>query len=248
VSRHRVLVLRALEDAQSLVQCLGDLELDPVILPLLAMEPVGSPEALRARINEHAPDWILVTSRRAARLLGDAAPFREGVCFGSVGPGTTRMLRSTGLEVHLEGDGSGAADLARVFGERAGPPEAGRPLAIVWPTGDRSLDVLPKSVSALGHELVPLIAYRTRLIEPNAEAWQQAVTGAAAGCFTSPSTVQAFMEAARTHQSLTCLDHLLAASFGGSTEGALREAGFKKLVKATKSSPEALAQAVADSL
>jgi uroporphyrinogen-III synthase len=236
--------MRALEDARSLARALMEEGLEPVTLPLIAIEPACSGRELRAKLLEPRPDWILVTSRRAAGLLKGAGPFDASIRVGSVGSGTSQALGDAGFQVDLEGDGSGAASLAASFGAAVG---AG-PLTVVWPTGDRSLDVLPKAISELGHELFRVEAYRTRLLCPEPADWNAAVPEAVAGCFTSPSTVSAFVEAAKAHGTTACLDHLLAASFGGSTESALMRAGFRNLVTAPQSTPAALAHAIAASI
>ena len=100
----------------------------------------------------------------------------------------------------------------------------------------------------MGHRLVRLLAYRTLLVRPTAEEWNAAVPHACAACFTSPSTVTSFLEAAEVHGFLSSLDHILAASFGGATEEALLDAGFRNLATAAVATPEALARVVASSV
>jgi uroporphyrinogen-III synthase len=91
----RVLVTQAREGAARLASRLRERGLDPVLCPLVRIEPIpGDP------LDLSRYDWVLVTSARGAKLLLDRAATPPPKV-AAVGPGTAEALRRLGVEPAL---------------------------------------------------------------------------------------------------------------------------------------------------
>ncbi len=91
----RVAVTRAEGQGDELAQRLGALGCEPVVWPLIAIEPLDDP-----RIDPSPYDWIVVTSPNGAAELARrlVAPPRR---IAAIGPGTAAVLRAHGCEPDL---------------------------------------------------------------------------------------------------------------------------------------------------
>ena len=91
----RVAVTRAAGQADELAQRLEALGCEPVVWPLIAIEPLGDEP-----VDAAAYDWVVVTSPNGAAELAHrlaSAPRR----LAAIGPGTAAALRRHGLEPDL---------------------------------------------------------------------------------------------------------------------------------------------------
>lgn len=91
----RVAVTRAEGQADELAQRLEEIGCEPVVWPLIAIEPLGDEP-----IDPSGYDWVVVTSPNGAAELArrlTAPPAR----LAAIGPGTAAALRARGHEPHL---------------------------------------------------------------------------------------------------------------------------------------------------
>jgi len=240
-----VLVLRAAEDAPPLESALEQAGMEPLRLPLLAFEPGGDAEAFSRALRESGTDWVFVTSRRAVPAVAAARPFQARVA--AVGPGTAAALEAAGVKVDILAEGVGAPALLGAFAAAVGTAERAGVQRILWPTSDQALSLpsrLPDELAAMGHELLAFEAYRTRLLKPAREVFEEALARAAAAIFTSPSTVRALREAAEAHGLTESCLSLPAVCFGGRTERALNAAGFRRIIATGDATPASLVEAL----
>jgi uroporphyrinogen-III synthase len=145
--RPRVAVTRAAGQADELARRLEDLGCEPVLWPLIAIEPLGD-----APVDGAAYDWVVVTSPNGAAELARraAAPPRR---LAAIGPGTAAALRAHGLEPDLVPRDSTQEGLLAEL-----PRPAGRVLVAAAEGARRLL------VDELDAEFVPL--YRTVELTP----------------------------------------------------------------------------------
>jgi uroporphyrinogen III methyltransferase/synthase len=137
-------------------------------LPLVRIEPPASWEALDAAIaRADTYDWIVFASAngvrsfverlrhagRDARALGTAR-------LAAIGPATSRELVSAGLQADLAPDTFSSEGLAEAF---AAVPRGGRFLLV---RADRGRDLLRQELSARGHTVDEVAAYRSVSVEP----------------------------------------------------------------------------------
>jgi uroporphyrinogen III methyltransferase/synthase len=145
--RLRVIVTRPAEQARALAERIDALGHEPVVCPLLEVEPVGP-----AEVDSGGYDWLVVTSPRAAREL---AGRRRGDLprVAAIGPGTAAALRGHGIEPDLVSEVSTQEGLVAAM-----PQPPGRVL-FAGAEGAR-----PYLAEALGADTVVL--YRTRELRP----------------------------------------------------------------------------------
>jgi uroporphyrinogen III methyltransferase/synthase len=185
----RVVVTRAREQASDLSRRLRDLGAFTVELPAIELvEPADEGEALRAaaaRVGEY--DWVVFTSANAVRrflpLVGDARRFGSA-CIAAIGPGTAAALAERSLVADLVPPEFVAESVVGAFPDGPG--------SVLLPRAAVARDVLPDGLRAKGWTVDVVEAYRTRAVEPSAEALAAAAT-AHAITFTSSSTVTNYL-------------------------------------------------------
>ena len=165
LSGRRVLVTRTREQAAGLVDALHQRGADAVVVPLIATQPLASPEdivaAVTALTEAPEPRWVAFTSATAVRLaLGAAGPdaLRQARV-AAVGPETAAALQARGVP----GDISGAADADALA---TALEASGMRGATVWfPSAEASRPELPTRLRAAGAVVMVHAIYRTVLPE-----------------------------------------------------------------------------------
>ena len=94
-NRPRVAVTRAAGQVDTLCDRLDELGCEPVVWPLIAIEPMGDEP-----IDSSGYDWIVVTSPNGAAELARRVTQRP-TRLAAIGPGTAAALRAGGLEPDL---------------------------------------------------------------------------------------------------------------------------------------------------
>ena len=232
---------------------LGDLLRDRgakvVHWPCIRFDPPADRAPLAAAVERAAEfDWLVVTSPRAARRWLDAwtaesdPAVRPPVPAAVAGPSTAAVLREGGWPVERMGREYSAGGLLAAF-ESAGDVTGAR---ILFPCSDLANDELPDGLRRLGAEVVRIVAYRTVLTPPDAAELRRAVETETVRVvtFTSPSTVEGFLDGADGATMKLIRDRLAAAAIGTTTAGALEAADWRAVV-ADVASLEGLADAAA---
>ena len=101
MSSRRVLVTRAADDAEELSDLLRASGLEPVVLPLLEIEPIWRRSEIEDTVRTHRPALVVITSRRAVDpLLSVAALLAEQATpVAMVGDAAALSAHRAGLEV-----------------------------------------------------------------------------------------------------------------------------------------------------
>jgi len=148
VRRPRVAVTRAVAQADELAQRLDAIGCEPVVWPLIAVEPLDA-----APIDPSPYDWVVVTSPNGAAELARrlTAPPRR---LAAIGPGTAAALRAHGYEPDLVSRESTQEGLLAEM-----PEPAGRVLVAAAEGARRVI------ADALGADFLPL--YRTVELAPD---------------------------------------------------------------------------------
>jgi len=241
----RVLVTRATGQAAPLSQELRQLGAAVVEIPAIAIQPVASPEELRAAARSlrghRPPRWMAVTSSNAAEALRALSLPEDlaGIRVATAGEPTARALRDIGVNVELVAPGTGAGALAdRLIGAGAGS-------GAVWlPQGEAARIELGERLGQAGAEVVVTVCYRTvpmvglrRLLIPAFAERLHAVT------LLSPSAAEAVIDAVGPD----ALRGLSVVCVGSTTAAALRRHGLTPVV-APRGDAEGVAAAVASAL
>lgn len=181
---HRVVVTRSSDQAGSLADLLMARGAEPVVVPLVRIEPiVDGVERLRA-LDPASFDWLLVTSPNGAEsyaaVHGAATPPRVA----AVGATTAAALSDRGIEVQLVPTEQRADALAAAV-----PDPVGRALVV------QAADAAPTLVDELrarGADVTVVVPYRTVPRQPSARE-QLAALSADAVLFASGSAVRSWV-------------------------------------------------------
>lgn len=244
-----VAVTRAGTSAGRLGDLLRDRGAAVVHWPCIRFAPPADPAPLAAAVERAADfDWLVVTSPRAARrwleawAAGRDATARPPVPAAAVGPATAAVLREAGWPVERVADEHSARGLLEAF-EGAGDA---RGMRILLPCSDLAGAELPDGLRRLGAEVDRIVAYRTVLTPPDASDVRRAVEAGAVrvATFTSPSTVEGFLDGADDATMNLVRRRLAAAAIGTTTATALQAADWPAVV-ADETSLEGLVDAAA---
>ncbi|MCB0981435.1 MAG: uroporphyrinogen-III synthase [Acidimicrobiaceae bacterium] len=224
----RVVVTRAADQADHLAGLLRARGAEPVVVPLIEIQPVaGGVAALTAHLAAGLDgiDWVAVTSPNGAGALLAAAGAAPSVParIAAVGDATAQVLRDAGLQVDLVPAVQRADGLVAEF--PAGP---GRVLVV------QAVDAEPALADGLvakGWHVIPVAPYRSVPARPPA-ALQLAALAADAVLFASGSAATAWVAVFGTTTPP------LVVAIGPRTAAAAATAGLKiDLVAADHSMP-----------
>jgi uroporphyrinogen-III synthase len=163
-----------------------------VHLPLITVvDPVDGGAELRdalARLTDF--DWLVVTSTAGAERVGAAARTAEHLRLAAVGSATASELRrASGRDVDLVPRTQRADGLAAAFVSREHSRQR-----ILIAQADIAAPTLADALRAAGHEVTTVVAYRTVVVEPDAETRLRAAEVDAV-CFASGSAVEGWRRA-----------------------------------------------------
>jgi uroporphyrinogen-III synthase len=195
----RVLVARARHQQSALSDRLRSHGIEPVEVPLLAIEspPDGGAELAEVVVGLAAGDVdaLAITSPNGARALAaamataDVSPSALAEVFvGCVGPGTAAATREVmGADPDLVASVHTTVGLGTEFPSGPG--------TVVLPRADISSPDLPELLAAKGWRVRDVAAYRTRLVTEVDERVRAALADGhiAAVAVGSPSTVEALV-------------------------------------------------------
>ncbi|MEM1418421.1 MAG: uroporphyrinogen-III C-methyltransferase [Myxococcota bacterium] len=242
----RVVVTRAARQAPALVAALRKAGAEARVAPAIRLAPPTDPAALeRAVASLGSYAWVLFTSANAVRTVFDALgrAGRDARAFGAarvaaIGEATGRALKEVGLVADLVPADSRGEGLLEALDAALGTA----PARILLPRAEVAREVLPEGLRARGHTVDVVPAYRT--LGPDvggAEALREAVRGADAITFTSPSTVEHTLAVV----GRAALATPALAAIGRVTERALVDAGFEGAVVPATPDVGALVDALA---
>jgi hydroxymethylbilane synthase len=249
----RVVVTRPRHQAGQLLEILEQRGATALALPLIRVEALENPAALDFALRDAAArrfDWVVFTSANAvyavATRLGVMAlnpSALSGARIATVGPSTAHAATRAGFTVTLTGSGSTAADLAREIATQARPGER-----VLYPRSHLGRDDLVTVLEGAGLEVLPVDAYRTvieecvdpRLLDQVKRGEIDAIT------FSSPSSVHTLTTLVGDEPCM--LGSVPAICSGPITAAAARDAGLNVAATSANPGPEAMAQAIVDTL
>jgi len=179
----RWLVTRPREEAERFADAMRDRGLDPVVAPILEIEPVDP-----GRIDLADVQAVLATSRNGIDALARRVKRRDLPVL-AVGDATAQLARSLGFRdvASAAGDGDDLADLARARLD----PAAG---VLLHPSGEDVARDLPALLAPAGFTVRRIVLYRARPVAalPSAAVAALAHPGLAGVVFFSPRTAKVF--------------------------------------------------------
>ena len=250
LSGKRVVITRAAEQSQPLLDALRERGAQPILLPMVTLAP---PDDLRSlddslgRMGEY--DWVFFTSQNAVRALQERSEqlkisLREAVAttqIAVVGPSTAEAARAAGLAIAYVAKEHNGVALARELQAEV------RGKRVLLPRSDRANHDLVETLQRLGAQVTEIVAYKT--LRPasddthNLENILQDVPDAV--LFFSPSAVHHLRELLGSQPFQDLAEKSAFAAIGPVTERALREAGVQRLIVASDTTVTAILESLA---
>ena len=240
---------RAQHQASELAERLGELALEPVLLPVIEIaEPVsfGALDEALARLGSF--QWVVFTSVNAveaARARGFSKI--EGVRIAAIGQATARALEAAGMVADLVPARSVAEALARELVPYARQAD-GTATRFLLVRAEEARDVLPDALRAAGGEVTIAAAYRNVIpagsVEAIGEMFSSAELMPDAIPFTSSSSARNLVALCKA-AGVELPRGVLRVSIGSITSETLRELGYPADAEAPTASVRSLAETVA---
>lgn len=186
-------------------------------------------------------DWICFSSPRAVDAVVSRVPAPPaGVKMAVVGPSTARALTLAGWPVDRAPEVASGEGLVEVF-RAAGDALGAR---VFFPSSAIAREVIPRGLTDLGAEVHVVTAYRMIVLPLDAKACAAAVDGGEVGVvtFASPSALEGMRVGVGEALFRRLASEVPGAAMGETTAGALRGAGWKRVVVATEATLEGLAE------
>jgi uroporphyrinogen-III synthase len=223
------------ERAEKAAAILGDLGVEPLSDPMLAVDPTG--DAPRADAA-----FTVLTSRTGVELASRAGWTPDGAVV-AIGTATAETLQTHGYSVDRVPEEYSSAGLVEALGEEV----EGRRVEVA--RSDHGSDVLTDGLDAAGAYVHETILYRLVRPEGAGLSTEAAADGRLDGaCFTSSLTVEHFLEAAADRgireAAVAGLEDAVVGAIGDPTREAATAHGIAVDFVPPTADFEALARAV----
>jgi uroporphyrinogen-III synthase len=222
-----ILVPRGKKEAKAfstLVEKYGGI---PVEIPLLSFRPiVPSKEMKEIMYNINTYDWIIFTSNVTVETFLATANniFDISPKIAVIGNRTEVVLTSKGYKVDFVPEEYVAEGFVREF-----LPFVQKGMKVLIPKGNLARDYIAESLSAAGAHVDELIVYETYLPEESKSQLKAAIREKQIDIltFTSPSTVDHFMEVINENGLHQLLDDCLISCIGPITKERIESVGLR---------------------
>ncbi len=237
----RILVTRPRLQADAFIEGLKAAGLEPICFPVIQIRPMEDNTRLdQALAHLSQYDWIVFTSVNAVDVVFGRLPAGAQMPrIAAIGPKTAEALRAHGVVPDFVPSEYVAESILPGLGELHGKK-------ILLPRAEIARKALPEAITAAGGIAYEIAVYQTLPEKPNATGLEALRSGVDWITFTSPSTVQNFVEIIRRQK----LDpfHLPGAPkiacIGPITEKAARDEGFEVAQVAKEYTTDGLIQTI----
>lgn len=263
----KVLITRPRSQSAAFGAALQQAGFEPVYFPVIETRPMKDLSALDdalANIEKYA--WVVFTSTNGVEIFFDRLEINHGdtesteksfkklhelsrapvsfggvsvVHFAAVGKKTAEVLRLRGVEPFFVPEEFTGDEILPGLGDLAGK-------WVLLPRAEIARKELPKAIAAAGGVAHEIAVYNTLPAAVNAEGLAALKTGVDWITFTSPSTVQNFVQIARQNglDPFNLPGDPRIACIGPVTEQAAREAGFEVAAVAQEYTTEGLVEVI----
>ncbi len=237
----RILVTRPRAQADSFLDGLRVAGFEPICFPVIEIQPMENNEELDAalrRLEDYA--WIVFTSVNGVEVVFARLPKEAKLPrVAAIGPKTAAALRKRGVQPEFVPEEYVAESILPGLGDVRGK-------RVLLPRAEIARKALPEAIRAAGGEADEIAVYKTLPARPDPDGLAALKSGVDWITFTSPSTVENFIEVVRGEglDPLRLPSGPRIACIGPITERAAREAGFAVAVVAKDYTTEGLVEAV----
>lgn len=210
----QVMIPRGVKQAgpfSELVKKLGGI---PVEIPLIAFRPVSASEEFSHFLDAiHTYDWVIFTSNVTVETFfsvykGDCSRFPK---VAVIGEKTKEIIEQKGISVQYIPKKYVAESFVENF-----LPFVFKGMRVFIPKGSLARDYIASSLKAHGAIVDEMVIYETYLPEESRNKLLQALRAGTLDIltFTSPSTIDHFMEIVKAHQLERMIEHSIVACIG----------------------------------
>jgi uroporphyrinogen-III synthase len=235
----RVMVTRAAEQSQSLVEGLREAGAEAVVVPLMAFAAADDTAELDRCLTDGGKfDWVFLTSQNAVRALQErcAALGRSlqqvfsGAKIAAVGPTTADTARAAGLHVNYISKVHNGVALAEELATEV------RGKRVFVPRSDRANPDLIAALERHGAQVTPVVAYKTVAAEADSQKVRRILAGPRvdAVLFFSPSAVHHYREILGAEEFKEFGRQAVFVAIGPVSERALKEEGIGRILTASE--------------
>jgi len=241
----KVLITRPRTQADSFAKALTDAGFVPVFFPVIEIRPFEENVALDRAIEKIiCYDWIVFTSVNGVdaffERLEFPTPFREKrlgvrVKTAAIGPKTAQSLEARGVKPDFIPDEYVAEAILPGLGDLRGR-------WVLLPRAEIARKALPEAIVQAGGVAHEIAVYQTLPAEVDPDGLTALKSRVDVVTFTSPSTVQNFIEIVRRAEldPLRLPGNPRIACIGPITQAAAEEAGFPGVIVAEEYTSEGI--------
>ena len=268
----KVLITRPRSQADSFASSLTDAGFEPIFFPVIEIRSYEENVALDRAIEKiGCYDWIVFTSVNgvdaffnviASRRRSNPLVIREVASLtrpgravaslprndifpkvAAIGPKTAQSLEARGVTPNFVPDEYVAEAILPGLGDLRGR-------WVLLPRAEIARKALPEAIVAAGGVAHEIAVYQTLPVEPDSDGLAALKSGVEAVTFTSPSTVENFVEIVRRAglNPLQLPGNPLIACIGPITQKAAQEAGFAGTMVAKEYTAEGLVELLRNSI
>jgi uroporphyrinogen-III synthase len=236
----RILVTRPRAQANGFAQSLSSAGFEPIFFPVIQIQPIENNVALeRALAKLECYDWLVFTSVNAVEVVINHLQDRSLPQVAAIGPKTAEALQARGITPDFVPEEYVAESILPGLGDVRGK-------WVLLPRAEIARKALPEAICEAGGIPHEIAVYKTLPVNPDTEGLTALKTGVDWITFTSPSTVQNFVEILH-HEKMNPFQlagNPKVACIGPITERAAREEGFHPSVVAKEYTTDGLIEAI----
>ena len=241
----KVLITRPRSQADSFADALANAGFEPIFFPVIEIRPFEENVALDRAIEKiSCYDWIVFTSVNGVEAFFThlVHPSRlgrgtggNGVKIAAIGPKTAQALEARGVIPDFVPDEYVAEAILPGLGDLRGR-------WVLLPRAEIARKALPEAIVAAGGIAHEIAVYQTIPAEIDQHGLAALSSGVDAVTFTSPSTVENFVEIVRRTElnPLHLPGNPQIACIGPITQKAAQEAGFVDVIVAEEYTSEGI--------
>lgn len=226
LSGKTILVPRGENEAKSfssLVEKYGGV---PLEIPLLAFRPKQLSNEIQEMINQvHTYDWVIFTSNVTVETFLSLSNFQPSPFpqIAVIGKRTAEVLRAKGFDIHFIPDEYVAEGFVRDFS-----PLVQKGMKVLIPKGNLARDYIGEALTKAGAHVDEIIIYETYLPEKSKKHLYEVIINMELDIltFTSPSTVDHFMDVIEEKGLRRNIDHLIISCIGPVTKDRIESYGL----------------------
>ena len=246
----KVLITRPRAQSESFADALRTAGFEPIFFPVIEIRPIENNEALVQALDKlDCYEWVVFTSVNGVEVVFNYLPSLplgegrrgEGPRIAAIGPKTAEALQRHGVIPDFVPGEFVAETILPGLGDL-------RDKWVLLPRAEIARKALPEAIAKAGGIAHEIAVYQTLPVQPDAHALAALKSGVDWITFTSPSTVQSFVEI--LHQQkldpFNLIGNPKVACIGPITERTAREEGFEVDLVAKKYTTEGLVTAISN--